>query len=674
MTFAHFKTAVAAQFAAMSRDTLLRVDVDKDALWQHYLASFPDGSNPLYRVRTEHDCSCCRQFIKTVGNVVAVKDGKLVTIWDIGATAKVPKAYAMVAAAMADYVRSKPIKDYFLHYEKTAGTDRNFEELEAGRSKAWDHFFVNIPAKFVSPKASTPSRLGELRTKVETFARALNTISTSACDTVLELIAQNSLYRGAEHKFAVETFLVELMGHKSSGGNPVQLWERALKLPGSVTGIRNTSIGTLLVDMSEGMEIESAVKKFEAMVAPANYKRPTALVTASMVAKAKEKLQELGLLSALDRRYAVLSDITINDVLFADRNARKAMGADVFDQIATAKVDLKRFDKIEEVHIDKFLADILPKAQSIEVLVENRHAGNFASLIAPTDPTAQRLFKWDNGFSWSYSGGVTDAIKERVKAAGGSVTGELCCRLAWDNTDDLDLWMYEPTGGRVGFSTCLRHPSRNGGVLDLDANGRDGMRTDPAENIVYEKLSTMAEGLYKLKVNQYDRRNHDNNGFRAQVEFGGQVFTFSHEQALKLDTWLEIATIKYSRKDGLEIVTSLPMTTTSREVWGVKTQTFCPVNVITLSPNFWGEQATGNKHFFFMLDGCANPGEARGFYNEFLRSELDPHRKVFEMVGAKMPTAPATEQLSGLGFSSTVRNTLIARVKGSFNRDLKITF
>ncbi len=37
-----------------------------------------------------------------------------------------------------------------------------------------------------------------------------------------------------------------------------------------------------------------------------------------------------------------------------------------------------------------------------------------------------------------------------------------------------------------------------------------------------------------------------------------------------------------------------------------------------------------------MLDGCLNDGSARGFYNEFLKSELDPHRKVFEMVGAKI--------------------------------------
>lgn len=45
MIFSHFKNAIAAQFKAMSSLTLLRVDINKDALWQTYLASFPEGSN-----------------------------------------------------------------------------------------------------------------------------------------------------------------------------------------------------------------------------------------------------------------------------------------------------------------------------------------------------------------------------------------------------------------------------------------------------------------------------------------------------------------------------------------------------------------------------------------------------------------------------------------------------
>lgn len=83
MNFNTFKRAVAAQFKRMSSGHLFVTDTDKDTLWATYLNSFPDGSNPIYRERTEHDCSCCRQFIKTAGNVVSIVDGEIVSLWDV---------------------------------------------------------------------------------------------------------------------------------------------------------------------------------------------------------------------------------------------------------------------------------------------------------------------------------------------------------------------------------------------------------------------------------------------------------------------------------------------------------------------------------------------------------------------------------------------------------------
>jgi hypothetical protein len=91
----------------------------------------------------------------------------------------------------------------------------------------------------------------------------------------------------------------------------------------------------------------------------------------------------------------------------------------------------------------------------------------------------------------------------------------------------------------------------------------------------------------------------------------------------------------------------------SRERWGVATETFVKVNTLLYSPNYWGEQLIGNRHYIFALDGCVNDEPTRGIYNEYLNSVLDPHRKVFEVLGSKTLCPPSDDQISGVGFSST---------------------
>ena len=212
-----------------------------------------------------------------------------------------------------------------------------------------------------------------------------------------------------------------------------------------------------------------------------------------------------------------------------------------------------------------------------------------------------------------------------------------------------------------------------GGMLDVDANGADGVRNDPAENIFYKTLNKLKPGKYQLGVHNYNRRSAGR-GFTMQVEFGGQTTNIDYDKIVKQDERVIVAEFEYSKKDGLKIVKSLPSSQTQREVWNITTQTFHKVSVVMLSPNYWDDKAVGNKHYFFMLEGCLNDGKARGFYNEFLTDELSKHRKVLELVGSKMQTDESNNQLSGLGFSSTNRNSILVRVSGSFNRVIRVLF
>ncbi len=666
LEFSVLSQAVQRRFNQMKESTVYRANIDKDRIWELYLASFPGGTNPIFRERTEHDCSCCRGFIKNAGDMVTIIDGEITTLWDIDAGGFQP-----VVDALAEYVKSCGIENVFLHGEPSIGHEKNFEDTGT-EVLTWNHLHVTLPPALHCSKTDIGPRGSEYRALHDVVLRSLVEIDPSAIETVQDLISQNSLYRGAEKKNLVDAFAMMKTRFDeitNDAERDLFAWSQVIGPNAFVCRIRNDVIGTLLVDLSEGVELEKAVKSFEDKVSGTNYKRPTALVTPKMRDAAKQALQDLGLIAALDRRYARLEDVNVSSVLFADRDAKKRMSGDVFDTIPTKGHDTKNFDKVEEITIDKFIADVLPTAKSLEVMVENRHAGNFVSLIAPEDLTAKPLFKWANPFSWTYSGDVADSIKERVKSAGGNVTGDVCCRLAWSNTDDLDFHMTEP-GGHIYYGS--KHSHRSGGRLDVDMNVGGETRT-PVENIFYGRWQDMPKGEYVLSVNQFTKRETVDVGFDCEIDVLGTVFQFSYGQAVPAKKTIEVARLHVTAK-GVQVVPILPSSQASREVWGLKTQDFHPVTALMLSPNFWDGNGIGNKHFLFMIDGCRNDGSARGFYNEFLSSELEPHRKTMEIVGSKMRTEVCEDQMSGLGFSSTQRSHLVVKVQGSFTRTLKITF
>ena len=60
LDFTKFSIPINQHFEKMQKNDLYMVDCDSDELYAHYLASFPEGTNPMFRERAEHDCSCCR--------------------------------------------------------------------------------------------------------------------------------------------------------------------------------------------------------------------------------------------------------------------------------------------------------------------------------------------------------------------------------------------------------------------------------------------------------------------------------------------------------------------------------------------------------------------------------------------------------------------------------------
>jgi len=643
-------------------ETLFITNIDKDVIWNTYLNAFPIEEQQGF------NCNCCKSFLRQYGNVVAIKDNKLQTIWNFSCN----EPYQKVVNELHKLVIHSKIRDVFVSKLDKLGVDYNFEQTDNGSIK-WEHFHLALPNKFVNKsKDSEETTMGDLRTAKEVFKRSLEELTTDSVEITLELINQNSLYRGEEFKGMLQSFLSYKKQYEklSEYDKDNFCWINSIKAGNVISKIRNTSIGTLLIDISNNVELDRAVTSFEKIVAPTNYKRPTTILTKGMIEKAQNRITEMGFENSLGRRFAEIDDITINNVIFANRDSKKAMN--VFEELVNdIKPNVKSLNKIEKISIDDFVKNVIPTITDFDVLVENRHTNNLMSLISPIVKDSKTMFKWNNNFSWSYNNDVTDSIREMVKAAGGKVDGELRVSLSWYNYDDLDLHVIEPNRNEIYFSNKHSYTS---GDLDVDMNAGSGDTRKAVENIIWTNKSRMLEGNYKVIINNFAKRENVDFGFCVEIECNGVIHTYEYNGLIENKCNVVVAEFEYKKDKGVKIISSIESKTSNKEIWNINTNQYQKVSTMMFSPNHWDGNEIGNRHYFFMLEKCKNPKNPRGFYNEFLHEDLMKEKRVFEALGGKMKVENSDNQLSGLGFSSTNRNSIICKVNGKFERILEITF
>lgn len=650
------KQKLQQQFNSFKNENLFVVEMEKNELFNLYLEQFPEDERQYY------NCHACRNFLNNYGNIVAIKQQgnnySIVTLWD---NWTLPEPYHNIPTKLSAHVKSKNISAPFINSFPKLGTDFNHERT-ATEIIRHDHFFIELPSKHIQRTTQVNPTINDISTNQQVFERALETITIDATATILDLIKDNTLYRGQEFKKQLELFFKHQHNYNKLTEKQKKLFSWFHRDP--TNRIRNSAIGTLLIDLSEDMDIKQAVTKFERVVAPANYRRPQSLITPAMIKNAQQTLEELGLTNSLKRRHADLTDIPVTNALFVNRN--KTTVNSVFDELTQQTPTPKdKFKKAQTVTLDDFIKNILPTANKIEMLVDQ--PDKFMSLIAAEFPDSPNLLAWDNQISWTYHNNQTDTIKQKVKQAGGTIESHLRCSLEWFNYDDLDLHLQEPSGNTIYFSS-KRSPITQG-TLDVDMNAGSGSSRTPVENIYYPSKNLIPEGHYKLKVNNFCKRESIETGFNVQIQCADTTYDLSYNKPVRDNETIIVAEFDYDKKTQsiTNFKSNLDTNRSQKDTNKILTNTFENVNLICWSPNHWTNEI-GNKHIFFILENAeiTDPNlTIRPFFNEFLKPELNKHRKVFEILADKMKIPNQTPQTTGLGFSLTQPFSITLRINNN---------
>ena len=716
-----FSKKIQAKFAEMQKTgKLFRVELTGLQIWDLYLSSFSKENNPAFRdpESSTFNCKTCNNFIRRYSNIVAVDENyKIITMFDVETTEEFENTVKVLSTA----IKASKITEVFfetfeelneLPYEScnkknkvfqlgVAKNDELYTEKRAymysrenspvkpGEIRTFNHLHLFLDNQYVDTTGdSVATIMASYRESKNVFQRAMETIPLDTLNLVKDLMLQESLLDGTAHLYKVNQFipLKEEYDSLQKEQKDNWCWVKSYKL--SFARFRNELVGKLCTELAEGVELNKACLLWNKNADPANYMKAKAPFTEKQRQAAKNFIVENGYEKSFVRRCATLDDIKVSEILHSNVGDGEIKKVSMFDNLKPTSTRHKRseFDKVEEVTIEKFMKDILPTCSSVEAFLLNNHESNMVTLTTADDPESKPMFKYPNNFSKTFNGNLAgnSQIKEAVKQAGGRVDGVLRCSLIWNekgtDTSDLDLWCQQPNGQKVGFSEGYRKDDGDrktslSGQLDLDM--RYPGKNIGIENIYFGDLRKMLTkpGIYKFWVNQWSPSNSQ--GFKAEIEFNGEQYIYEYNRPLSSRENVAVAEVTLHENGEFSIKHYLPVQESggaSKEIYGLETNKFHKVNLICLSPNNWGKNEIGTKHYLFMLEDCKAPGPIRSYHNEDFISELAEHRKVLEPLGTANMIESTDKQLSGVGFNATVREELVVKLKGTHQRVVKIKF
>lgn len=377
-----------------------RSSVNPDALWEAYLSGFDDSE-----IRQQHNCHCCKTFIKKYGGLVYIQGTELhPVVWP---TYTDTKLYTEPLNNMLKLFNDCNITYPFITTQKELGKPLD--------PSGWTHFWVKGGGLGSLHSVKPNKEAAELATNKRMIEEFLPSTSLEMFSLVCEALKGDSIVSREKHQFMANWLKSAKRKYTSLNTHAERrnyLWHLATTSPTGFCHAKNTVVGMFIQDLQAGKSVDEARHRLNAAMCPLQYQRPQAAPTAGNIRVAERLIAELGLERSLERRMATLEDI--QEYVWTPAAMTEEQRG-VFSHLLqkTKKLEIPSDSYINNVSWSVFARDVLPEARGMRVKMSETLP--FYGLTAAVHPDAHPLFQWDslehrNSVAWyTYSMGSRPA-------------------------------------------------------------------------------------------------------------------------------------------------------------------------------------------------------------------------------------------------------------------------
>lgn len=358
------------QRVASISSLIYETDADRGVLWNTYLAYLPQ------EVRQVHTCWCCQHFFKLYAHLVYFEDGVMKPVFWKAAECAAENKSAVAALELA--VQAKRVTNRFWIDGMYAG-----EYVKGG----FDHIAAKLPdTATVTSGMTAYARIGKNKEDLKNMRVSLNTLNRKTVQTALTLLKSGKLVR-SEVAIAQAEFLLSLYSM-----DKMQFLLAVSEAPDGFLHPRSSMISTLLEDIEKGKNTEQISASWALKMDPLAYQRPQAAPSGGQIERAEKLFAEMGLATALQRRWAGPEDLDPH-AFWMPPAAKEQATKGLFGHLKTKQSgELLVSQQPVEITFVKFLKTVLPTAEVIQLI-----SGRIYGCSTAADPNSKPMLQWDDG-------------------------------------------------------------------------------------------------------------------------------------------------------------------------------------------------------------------------------------------------------------------------------------